>query len=198
LATDTETHGVTGPVPGALAARQADPVGAAAAVQRWYLVHAKPAAEREAQLQLQRQGYHTYLPFALRRLRRRGRAIMQTVALFPRYLFVRLEEGRQSLTPVRSTFGVSNLVRFGNRCATVPEEIIRALQERADPHTGLHRLGVPALTRGTPVRIDGGAFAGLDGVFEREDGESRVVVLLRLLGEERQVQFPAEQVSVAC
>ena len=168
-------------------------------MHRWYLIQTKPAAEREAQEQLQRQGYHSYLPCVLQRLRRRGRVFMHTVALFPRYLFLRLDEGRQSLTPVRSTGGVSNVVRFGARFATVPEEIIRSLREREDPHTGLHELASPALRQGTPVRIDGGSFAGLEGVFERAEGIVAVWwSLLRLLGEERQVHFPADQVSAAC
>ncbi len=168
-------------------------------MRRWYLIHSKPGAEREAQLHLQRQGYQTYLPRLLQSVRRRGQPRLQVVPLFPRYLFLELDEGRQCLTPVRSTSGVANVVRFGARFATVPDAILRELRSREDPDTGLHQLHTAApLAPGAQVRIDGGAFAGLEGVFERADGAHRVVVLLKLLGQERQVQFPAELVSAAC
>jgi transcriptional antiterminator RfaH len=167
-------------------------------MRRWYLIHTKPAGERGAQLQLQRQNYQTYLPRLIQTVRRRGRPRAQIGPLFPRYLFLNLDEGRQCLAPVRSTPGVANVVRFGACFATVPDEIVRQLREREDPETGLHTLHPPPLARGTSVRITSGVFAGLEGVFEREEGADRVVVLLSLLGQERQVRFPAELVSAAC
>jgi transcriptional antiterminator RfaH len=168
-------------------------------MRRWYLIHTKPAAEREAQRHLQRQGYQTYFPRLLQRLRRNGQPQMHITPLFPRYLFLHLDEGRQCLTPVRSTSGVANIVRFGMRFATVPDEIIRQLRAREDPDSGLHSLRLPApIGPGTPVRIAAGAFAGFEGIFERTEAVNRVVVLLKLLGEEREVQFPAELVSAAC
>jgi transcriptional antiterminator RfaH len=167
-------------------------------MRRWYLIHTKPAGEREAQLQLERQDYQTYLPRLIHTVRRRGLPRVQLAPLFPRYLFLNLDEGRQCLAPVHSTLGVAGVVRFGARFATVPEAIVRQLRERADPHTGLHTLQLPHLTPGTPVRVTAGVFAGLEGVFEREEGADRVVVLLSLLGEERPVRFPAGLVSATC
>jgi transcriptional antiterminator RfaH len=168
-------------------------------MRRWYLIHTKPAGESKAQLHLQRQDYQTYFPRLLQTVRRNGQSRMQVNPLFPRYLFLYLDEGRQCLTPVRSTLGVANVVRFGTRFATVPDEIIRELRAREDPESGLHSLRIPpAFGPGVRVRIAAGAFAGLEGIFEREDGVNRVVVLLKLLGEDRQVHFPAEFVSAAC
>jgi transcriptional antiterminator RfaH len=168
-------------------------------MRRWYLIHSKLGAEREAQLHLQRQQYQTYLPRLLQRVRRRGQLRMQVAPLFPRYLFLQLDEGRECLAPVRSTSGVADVVRFGGRFATVPDRIIEALRAREDPETGLHSLCLPArLTPGTHVRIEAGAFAGLEGVFGRAEGGERVVVLLTLLGQEREVHLPAEVVSAVC
>lgn len=166
-------------------------------MRRWYLIHTKPAGERAAQVQLERQDYRTYLPRLLQTVRRKGQARARVAPLFPRYLFLNLDEGRQCLAPVHSTLGVAGVVRFGTRFATVPDAIIRQLREREDPQTGLHDLQTPRPTPGAPVRITAGVFAGLEGVFEREEGAERVVVLLSLLGQERQVRFPAELVSAA-
>ena len=167
-------------------------------MQRWYLIRSKPGAETEAQLHLQRQQYLTYLPRLLQSVRLRRQMRMRVGPLFPRYLFLQLDEGRQCIAPVRSTSGVANVVRFGGRFAIVPDGLIAELRAREDPETGLHSVRATArLTPGMQVRIDVGAFAGLEGVFERAEGADRVVVLLTLLGQERQVQLAAEVVSAA-
>jgi transcriptional antiterminator RfaH len=119
-------------------------------------------------------------------------------ALFPRYLFLQLAAGRQSLQPIHSTIGVSNVVRFGMRCAIVRDEVIDELRSRADPLTGIHALRPAArFTRGTRVRITAGPFCGIDGIFERAEGAERVTILLTLLGEQRPLQFATELVEPA-
>jgi transcriptional antiterminator RfaH len=160
---------------------------------RWYLIRTKPAAEATAQANLQRQGFEIYLPRVLSPVRRRGRWRDTVSPLFPRYLFLRLQEGLQALGPVRSSIGVSDLVRFGSRYAVVPDPIVEALRARADAATGLHRLALPApLAIGAPVRIGAGAFEGLHGIFQRRVGSDRVSVLLNLLGHDASVQIPAD------
>src|SRR4051812_42698922 len=136
---------------------------------RWYLVHTKPAAEAIAQANLERQGYDVYWPRLVRSVRVRGRWVDRTASLFPRYLFVSVICDTQNFAPVRSTVGVSAVVRFGFEYRVVPEGVIRSLRERADPETGLHRLCDRAILKpGDGVQIVGGAFDGLDGVFQRE------------------------------
>jgi transcriptional antiterminator RfaH len=165
---------------------------AAGSLRRWFLVLAKPLGEALAQTNLERQGYRVYYPRLLGACRHRGRWVKRVVALFPRYLFVQVEVGQQSLGPVRSTLGVSSLVRCGTQPTIVPDGLVDELICREDPHSGLHQLACGrGLARGAPVRVVGGSFDGLDGVFEREEGASRVVVLLQLLGREAPVQIPA-------
>jgi len=156
---------------------------------RWFLVLTKPSNEQIATTHLARQGFHIYLPRLLRTTFGRGRRRESIVPLFPRYLFVRLESLRQSLGPIRSTRGVASIVRFGEQAAEVAANVIDALTRRADPVTGLHRLETRALRHGTPVSIVGGAFDGLEGIFEREEGEERSVILLSLLGRSTPVRM---------
>lgn len=153
-------------------------------MQRWYLIHTKPLGEGLAQMNLERQGYQAYLPRASQAVRCHGHWQHRVVALFPRYLFLRLDEGRQPLGPVRFTTGVASVVRFGSRYTIVPDEVVDGLLARVDPDTGLHRLGCEAdMAPGTPVRVRQGPFDGLDAVFERPAGPDRVLVLLELLGQ---------------
>lgn len=163
----------------------------AGAPSTWFLVLTKPAGEGTAQANLERQGYRVYYPRLLRPMLHRGRWIERIVSLFPRYLFVQLDATSQSLAPVRSTQGVSSIVRFGNEAAVVAGGIVDGLIHRSDPQTGLHRLSLEQVfERGAAVRVIAGAFEGLQGIFERDGGNDRVVILLRLLGQDSAVRVP--------
>jgi transcriptional antiterminator RfaH len=83
-------------------------------------------------------------------------------------------------------------VRFGDDYAVVPDAIVDNLRTRADPDTGLHCLrGHSSFAPGSNVRIVAGVFDGLEGVFQRESGDERVVLLLGLLGRDTLVEVPA-------
>jgi transcriptional antiterminator RfaH len=160
---------------------------------RWYLIHTKPLGEATARLNLERQGYETYVPRLAETTVRGGKVRDRVVALFPRYLFLHLNEGEQALAPVRSSTGVASVVRFGMRYAIVPDRIVNELRVRED-NSGLHRLSKRPLMPGTEVSIRLGPFAGLEGVFEREAGTDRVLVLLQLLGQDVRVGIPAQSI----
>lgn len=161
-------------------------------VLSWFLVFTKPAGEETARVNLERQGYRTYYPRLLRHCLRRGCWVEQVVSLFPRYLFVQVDTALQSLAPVHSTVGVTNVVRFGSESTVVPDAVVETLIRREDPQSGLHRLGESRpLIPGARVSIVAGAFEGLDGIFERDDGGERVIVLLKLLGRKTPVRMPA-------
>jgi transcriptional antiterminator RfaH len=158
---------------------------------RWYLIHTKPSGETVARENLERQGYEVYLPRVVEPVRRGGLWSERICALFPRYLFLRLIEGTQALAPVRSSFGVSGVVRFGARYAIVADKVVDALRSR-ESGDGVHRLvRPPKPVPGERVRLESGPFEGFEGIFEREAGADRVVVLLNLLGQDAHVRVPA-------
>lgn len=145
--------------------------------QRWYLVQTKPRRELLAQANLQRQHYEVYFPRLMRLVLRRGELHRHVAALFPRYLFLRLDVGRMPLGPVRSTIGVAGVVRFGSEFAVVPDTVVADLRKRANPETGLHELnGHPGFERGAVVRIAAYPFDGLEAVFECECGADRAEI----------------------
>jgi transcription antitermination factor NusG len=53
----------------------------------------------------------------------------------------------------------------------------------------LHELRRPLFEPGASVRVISGAFEGLEGIFERQLGADRVVVLFRLLGRDAPVRI---------
>lgn len=161
----------------------------------WYLIYTKVWGEKSARFNLERQGYEVYLPLLQQRIRAADRVTERVTALFPRYLFLRLAEGRQPLGPVSSTVGVTKVVRFGSQFTLVPDDVVEGLRARADAGTGLHRMNEAPLSPGSRVRISAGTFDGLEGIFDRSEGGERVLVLLELLGRQVSVRVPRELVA---
>jgi len=149
----------------------------------WLLAYTKPLAELLAEEQLLRQGYEVLCPqIRVQKLRRRRWSWLEE-PLFPRYVFVGAHD-EQAWAPVRSTLGVTSLVRFGGVFATVSEEIIEALRAGADQPNRFP----PTFAQGQRVRIVAGPYASLEAVFEMAEGEDRAAVLLELLGRQNRVR----------
>jgi len=143
----------------------------------WYLIHTKPRLEKRALENLERQGYECYLPlYPVEKLRQRKLTVIES-PLFPRYLFIRLGQD-DSVSPLRSTRGVSQLVRFGQYPAQVDEALIALLKSReqffqSEPER--------IFGQGDPVRIMDGPFVDIEAVYQMPDGERRALVLIEVL-----------------
>lgn len=149
---------------------------------RWYVVHTHPRAEAKAALNLDRQGFTCYLPRYLKRRRHARRVETVAAPLFPRYLFVALDLATQRWWPIRSTFGVADLVYSGGQPAPIPCEIVQAIKGREDKHGFVSLPRKPRFAPGDTVRIIDGVFAACLGLFEGMADRERVAVLLDLLG----------------
>jgi transcriptional antiterminator RfaH len=152
----------------------------------WYLIHTKPRQEDTALVNLERQGYCCYCPqLRIEKIRRR-KAELVTEPMFPRYLFIRLDTSTnaKSWSPIRSTFGVSQLVHFGSRPAKVDNRLVDLLRKReqASPPETLFQSG-------DAVLITEGPFAGIEATYQMADAERRSLVLLDLLSKAVRVQI---------
>lgn len=162
-------------------------------MKNWYAVHTKPRQERRAEQHLTRQGFDCHLPL-IRQQRRRGEVV---AALFPRYLFLRLDLQRDSVAPVRSTQGVAGLVKFGERMLAVPEPFIAELLRLRDEHGGAILQTEPHIRPGDSVTIEAGPMAGAGAIFQERRGGQRVLVLMHLLGAQQRVVVPERHVVLA-
>jgi transcriptional antiterminator RfaH len=98
---------------------------------------------------------------------------------------------------VRSTVGVADIVRQGERPAPVQEGIVEAIQAR-EGRDGLVCLGPETVFgKGEKLRIAAGMFQGQTGLFEGATDEDRVVILLELLGRGVRVSVPMMDVARA-
>ncbi len=163
----------------------------------WYVAGTHVNAESTAARHLRRQGFSVYLPL-YKKLRSHARC-KEWVSrpLFPRYLFVGLEETSLRWGAINSTIGVSHLISFDGRPAPVDEDIITALRVREDDK-GLVTLAASSLfKKGQPVKLMSGALSERLGLFDGIDDKMRVTVLLELMGRQMRVRAPIETVQ-AC
>ncbi len=160
----------------------------------WYLVQTKPRQERTALVNLERQGYRSFLPLIRLRRRHGGRAVTKVEAMFPRYLFVHLTEAVDNFAPIRSTIGVANLVRFGQRYAQVPETLVTRLSADCDEN-GIIEHEALTPTVGDSVVVLDGPFAGYEAILAANKPRDRVAILLQLAGRHVQVELSLDQIS---
>ena len=154
----------------------------------WYLIHTKPRQEHIALTNLERQGYTCYLPLLRVEKIRRRKAEVVSEPMFARYLFVRLDtsDNGPSWAPIRSTLGVSQLVRFGTRPAKVEDPLVDLLRNRE-----LAQPTEPLFSQGDKVVITEGPFAGLEAAYQMTDAEQRAMVLLHILSQPVPVKIDA-------
>ena len=148
--------------------------------ERWYLVHTQPYSERKAELHLGVQGFKTHFPQIQKTIRHARRLMTVRAPLFPRYMFLILDLGRDRWLSVRSTVGVSSLFTCEDRPVPVPNGVVEALVARTD-EAGL-ALFDAGLAMGQTVRILSGPFADFVGTLQRLDAAGRVRVLLTMMG----------------
>ena len=162
----------------------------------WYLVHTKPRQENLAQENLERQGYETYLPRIYQTRRRNGRHVKTIEAFFPRYLFIHLDSETDNWAPIRSTIGVSKMIRFDGIPAMVPEQLIQALKSN-DDEDGVQRLNQKNLIRGDKVTIIDGPLAGYQGIYQQQKSSERVAVLVDLVGKNTLLNISVHDLQIA-
>lgn len=153
----------------------------------WYLVHTKPRQEHRALGNLFNQGYECWLPqLRVEKVRQRKLVVIDE-PLFPRYLFIHLPPG-VNWAPVRSTLGVTTIVRFGGVAARVPSDVLETLREEEARRR--ESTVVPQFIPGQTVKILTGPFAGVRAVFDMTDGQARALVLIELLQKQARLPVP--------
>ncbi len=166
------------------------------AQRSWYLIYTKPRMEKQAEENLNRQGYETYLPMVKTRRRRNSRYINVVEAFFPRYLFIHLSSTNDNWAPIRSTFGVSRLIQFGGIPAIAPAELIRLLKANED-ELGFQGGGQKEMKVGDKVEIIDGPFAGYHGIYNKKKSTERVSILLDIVGKRSEVNISEHDLQLA-
>ena len=154
-------------------------------MNKWYLIKTKPRQEKKAKQNLENQGYVAFCPIT--------KINNKLVILFPGYLFVQLNEKTQNFSPIYSTQGVSNFVKFGLNFAKVPTSVIKFI--KTNQHITTDKLNnLNKFKPGDEVQISDGAFKNYLAIFECYKSNERVILLMNLLGHEQSLSFEKESV----
>ncbi|NLD44969.1 MAG: hypothetical protein GX657_15920 [Chloroflexi bacterium] len=142
----------------------------------WYVLYSKPRKERLLHDQLTQRGVEAFLPMFPPHGRQQA-----PHALFPRYLFARLDADQMSPAVVNWLPGLTSFVRFGGEYAIVPDAVVSYVRRRA---AEMQSRGAAPFLHGQPVRITGDhPLAQLSAVFDRPlSGGARARILIELLG----------------
>jgi len=158
-------------------------------MKHWYVVRTKPRQEATAETNLRQQGYGCMLPMMRGWRRRKGQRMTVTEPCFPGYVFAELELGNSDLGPIRSSRGVSGLVRFGERIPPLPQGFMAELLRCMDTE-GLVEGAARDFQPGEQVSVVDGPLTGYHAVFEAHDGDQRAILLLDMLGRQQRVRIP--------
>lgn len=168
----------------------------AAAVPPWYLAFTRPRMEQTALANLGRQGFDVYLPL-FKTCRRTPEGLQPGFgAMFPRYIFLRPANERQSLATVASTRGVCGLVRFGGEAAQIRPETLEKIREFERQRNGAELELISPIQPGARVRLRKGGLKGIEGLVVSV-AKQRVTFLLDMLGREQQVTVPHGELELA-
>lgn len=163
--------------------------------RRWYLLQCKPREVFRASEHLANQGFTAFVPTLTREAVRRGRRELLVEPLFPHYCFVHLCDLADNWAPIRSTRGVSRIVRFGDMPLAVPDAVVAALQQREIAQQAGGAAALALFEPGQRVIISDGPLAGLEAVFAARDGDERVILLLKILHQQQSVRVPLGHVQ---
>ncbi|MDN7126955.1 transcription/translation regulatory transformer protein RfaH [Pseudidiomarina sp. 1APR75-33.1] len=162
----------------------------------WYVAQTKPKQELRAQANLENQGIEAALPMIMLERIRRGKRVAVREPLFPGYIFVKFSDYAQNFHKIRSTFGVSKLLQFGDSPAQISSQLVSdllSLDEDSREVKELQRHAVPQV--GDKVQILDGPFSGLIAEIVKLDGPSRCIVLVDFLHKQVRAEFDLKSIE---
>jgi transcriptional antiterminator RfaH len=162
----------------------------------WFCLKTQPKREHLAAIALRRHfGVECFSPrLRFRRMTQRG-PVWFVEAMFPGYLFAKFVYSTQHRA-VENSHGIRGIVRFGDRLATLPENIITALQSRVGSEE-IVTLDC-SIKIGQSVEIVEGPFQGLEAVVTHLlPAKERIRVLFDFLGRSVEMEVSTAKVLAA-
>lgn len=146
----------------------------------WYVIKTKVRQEQRAQTHLENQDFTIYCP---RLVRKNG----SVEALFPGYIFIKLDCFATRFTSVRSTRGVQAILKFGDWWATVDDRFIDFLRFKENGYSDISEF-----QSNQSVVFKDGPFKDIEAVYLCANGKDRAMVLLTLLGRKQTIVVKEE------
>ena len=163
-------------------------------MKRWYLLYCKRGEQPRAKLHLENQGVECYYPEVVVEKIVRNKRQEVTEPLFPSYVFVNFDyEVGPSFTSVRSTRGVVDFIRFGPLPKEINATLISELKmlEQNELHV---QNTLPE--KGQILEITGGQFAGIDAIYQEPDGETRSILLVKMINQNVEISVDNKNLAM--
>ena len=154
-------------------------------MKKWYLIKTKSRQENTALINLENQAYTTYCPIVLINNKR--------IALFPGYIFIYLDKETENWSPIRSTKGVSNFVRFGLSFAQVSDSVVEFIKINQNITTEKMK-DLNNFKKGDKVQISDGAFKNCIAIFKSYKSDERIILLMNLFGQQQAITIKQKSV----
>jgi len=166
-------------------------------MQHWHLLMTKPREDARAEQNLLNQGYELFRPLLRQYQVKKGKQVAVSEPLFPRYLFIRLDDVLSNWAKIRSTRGVARLVRFSDLPAIVPDHMIGELRSQCKGENiiDLTENKPYVYEKGEEIEITVGSFRGIRAIIKEQMAQDRVVLLMNLLGKEQEIEIPLSQIK---
>jgi transcriptional antiterminator RfaH len=165
-------------------------------LDRWYLTYTKPRQEAVAHANLEQQGFEVYLPLFKKFKKTEQGPVALFEPMFPRYLLFRPGRLGQSISAVRSTKGVTTIVRFGFEPALLQGDVVQRIRQMEQVREQATIEELNHLKVGQKVRLKHTALGAIEGLVHNVSSK-RVAVLLEILGRPTVVQVDHHQVETS-
>ena len=154
-------------------------------LKEWFVIQFKPNSHFQAEKNLTRQGFETFLPLHEVTSRKASRFVKSTKPLFPGYMFVSFDKTDNEWHKVKYTYGVSRLITFHSSLKSIPYTFVDNLMKRYDSSGKL--IPIVKMEKGAKVEILKGPFANFIATVEEYESEQRIWVLMDLMGRKSKI-----------
>lgn len=156
----------------------------------WYVLKTKPRQDERAIRNLDDQGFEVFGPKLTVKKVLRGKRTECIEPMFPGYVFVRPNNLVEQFYKLKNTFGVNNVLKFGDSIPTVPQSWIDDLRSMdASAESNAPQVG-------DSVEIKEGPFRGYMAKIVDLDGESRCFVLLEWMQKKVKASFSYNELAI--
>lgn len=156
----------------------------------WGLIRTKTNQEMFAARNIRERGGEYWLPIYW------DERVKQRRALFPTYVFVKIDPGTGWIYLTR-TRGVKEVLLSGEHPSRVPDHVMKELMKRQDKVSGLIKMPKFEPEQGEKIKIAYGPFQNVEGVYIAPTGPARCRILLSLMGREWEAEMDQKAIKPA-
>ena len=156
--------------------------------RRWYVLYTMPQHEKKISAYLGQKGVEHYLPLVRRKRRWSDRVKLVDFPLFPGYLFVRIDWGREHVLALQPP-GAKEFIRHKGAPASMEDGDMENLRLLVSQAEGVQSDPDSNFPPGQPVEVRFGPLKGVRGVVLRVKNRSRICIRLPLLNRMVSAEF---------